>query len=526
MSSESNPFYRVAQQKNSNPFYQLAQKQKDYRRSIGHITSEEREGMEAPYGIASTVVEHPAQAAASIPGQALGFLESVQSASDPFQAILRASQGRNLVETPITEAYEKVTGISDLPEEHKENLDIMNMVLGAMGIGPEVFAKMTPSAQKYIRSIASKLKKSSAPRPPPPSPPPAPSAAPISGTAGRTPILEHPFVEKTKSDLKELGSKVKERIFGPDISIEIPKSISPEKFRNTTKGGMELERAVSSQYKKLSNLEKKAYEKSRVLNRNVEAIHPDLEMSLRNSLEELEKIPDPSAPLKRFIESTRKVLSRISERAPSGELIGYKPISNQVLIDQIQEYNQIPKFDFPTDTKTGIFKTLINKLTEAVDKTAAKSPQANRAWKQAKELHARKSDLFGDADVSKWTKLADKNYSKEFISSIDIDKIRKLAPILKESSHGRGVLQKMKRDLVEKMFEDYFPVGKRFEKKEIAAALAELEPILTKTELKVVERLFEEAQTPGAKAASLSYKFYKYFRRPAATALREISSAK
>lgn len=503
MSSESNPFYKLAEQKNSNPFYKLAQQKKDYRRSLGHISPEEREEMEAPYGLASTIKEHPFQAAASIPGTALGFLESVQSAADPFHALMRASAGKDLIETPLTEAYEKGTGISELPQEHKENLDLMNMVLGFLGVGPEALTRMGPEAQNFVKSMVSKLRK-------PPGTPPL---------GGGVPSAASGFVKGKVTQLKE-------KVFGPNISVEIPKSISPGKFRNTTRGGMELERAVSSQYTKLNKAEKKAYDISRQANKNVEAIHPDLEVSLRESLVELEKIPDPSAPLKRFIESTKKVLNTISERSMEGDLIGYKPISNQVLIDQIQEYNQIPKFDFPTDTKTGIFKTLINKLTGAVDKTAATNLQANKAWKKAKELHAKKSELFGDADVSKWTKLTDKNYSKEFRSSIDIDKIRKLKPVLEESAHGKDVLQKMKRDLVEKMFEEYFPLGGRFEKEEISAALAELEPIMTKQELKVIDRLFEEAQTPGAKAASLGYKFYKYFRRPASTILKEASGIK
>jgi len=207
-------------------------------------------------------------------------------------------------------------------------------------------------------------------------------------------------------------------------------------------------------------------------------------------------------------------MKEIGERAPDGSLIGYKPISNQTLINQIQEYNQIPKFDFPTDTKTGIFKTLINKLTSAVDATASKYPRANKAWQEAKAIHAEKSDLFGDPDVSKWTRLADKNYSKDFLSTIDIDKIRKLQPVLKRTSEGRSVLQKMKRELVQETLENTFSVGNRFNKEAISRQIAELEPILTAEEIKEVERLFAEAQTPGAKLASVASKLYKAIKNP------------
>jgi len=321
--------------------------------------------------------------------------------------------------------------------------------------------------------------------------------------------------------LKVSGKALKEKIFGPNISEEIPKSLSRERIKNTTSAGMELEKAVAKPYEELTKQENQAYEVSKKANKSIEAIHPELVHDLQASIEELSKIPDPSSPLKRYIISSRKLLRDLAEIDEAGTIHGYKPISNQILIDQIQEYNQIPQFDFPTDTKTGIFKSLIKKTTKAVDETAAKHPKANKAWKEAKEIHARKSELFADRDVAKWTKLADKNYSAEFSSSINIDKIRKLEPVLKRTAEGRGVLQKLKREIVERMFKDYFPVGKRFDKAEISRAMAELEPILTADELKVIEQLFKEAQTPGAEAASIVSKFYRYLKRPS-TAVKEI----
>lgn len=506
MNSESNPFYRLAEQ-NSNPFYRLAQNKKalgEHGSVVGGFAGK----------LLETATEAPSQIFKELPVAGAKALEAPIGVPQTIANIISSLVG------PASPPEERETFLSHLspPEKTKMASEILgeyfrqNLPEHLHG-GAEAISDVESMLMPFLKNakVPEFVKK----------------GTPISsGSPPGAPPFKIPSVKETTSKLKKLGGQVKEIILGPNIAEEIPKTISPEKFKNTTKAGMELERAVSSPYKRLTRLEKKAYDRSRAANRGVEAIHPKLEASLKGSLEELEKIPDPSAPLKRFIESTKKVLNNISERAPSGELVGYKPISNQVLIDQIQEYNQIPKFDFPTDTKTGIFKTLINKLTEAVDKTAKKFPQANRSWKKAKELHARKSELFADPDVSKWTKLSDKNYSKEFRSSIDIDKIRKIKPVLEETAHGRDVLQKMKRDLVEKTFEDYFPLGKRFERREIAAALSELEPILTKKELHVVERLFEEAQTPGAKAASLGYKFYKYFKKPVSTALKDVSAVK
>ncbi len=352
----------------------------------------------------------------------------------------------------------------------------------------------------------------------------APSASKAVPPRGSKDSVQKMFEERTAlspqttseitEDLKNVGKSVKEKILGPNISEEIPKSISPERIKNTTSAGMDLEKSVGGIYKKLTAQERKAYDISKIANQAVEGIHPELVAELETFLTEAENIIDPSAPLKRYIESTRKILNEISERTPNGGLIGYKPISNQKLINQIQEYHQIPKYDFPTDTKTGIFKTLTNKLTEAVDRTAAKFPEANKAWKAAKRKHAEKADLFDPDSVSKWTKLADKKYSKEFISTINVDDIRQLEPVLKLSKEAQKLLQQMKRELVEKTLEENFSVGTRFDKKQIARKIAELEPVFTPEEIKVVEKLFEEAQTPGAKVASLGSKFLKYIRHP------------
>ncbi len=351
--------------------------------------------------------------------------------------------------------------------------------------------------------------------PPPPQPPESDFRAPLSPDTGLGP--------KLAPHVKQVAEDIKEGLFGPDISQKIPESLSKERIKNTTSAGMELEKAIAKPYEKLSAEANNAYEASKKANKGIEAIHPELVEDLRNTIAELEKIPDPSAPLARYIVSSKKLLKDLAEIGVEGDVIGYKPISNQILIDQIQEYNKIPTFDFPTDTKTGIFKTLIRKLTNAIDKTSAKHPKANAAWKKAKELHARKSELFDDPDVAKWIKLSDKNYSKEFLNSIDIDKIRKQTPVLELSPEGKEILQKMKRDLVEKMFEEYFPVGRRFDKREIARARAELEPILTEEELKMIDQLFEEAQTPAAKAASLVAKFYRFMKRPS-SAIKELGN--
>lgn len=463
-----------------------------------------------------TASEYPSQLAKRAPQAVAKVIESVGPEGGKF--IAQLVQG--LLGQP-SEVPDRETFLSHLTPPQKTK--IASELLGewaSEGLpenlqeGGEAIADLEGLILPFLKRLApskATLKKLSSIGERPPSPgAPSPSGPGFADTVGE---LKGAAKDATQL-VKEVGKDLKQKILGPNISEEIPKSLSKERIHNTTTGGMELEKAVAKPYEELTAQENKAYEISKKANKSIEAIHPELVDDLRSSIQELEKIPDPSAPMRRYIVSSRKLLRDLAEIDHSGGVVGYKPISNQTLINQIQEYNQIPQFDFPTDTKTGIFKSLIRKLTESIEKTAAKNPEAIQSWQKAKEIHSRKSDLFADRDVYKWTKLADKNYSKEYLNSIDIDKIRKMTRVLELSEEGKSALQKLKRDLVEKVFDEHFSVSGRFDKKEISRALAELEPVLTPEELKAIELLFEEAQTPGAKAASVVSKFYRYMKRP------------
>lgn len=480
-------------------FLEKQKKEEDYKPGSFFHRKERRPG-----GIVGAVAEHPKEALAE--AAISGTVGAVESGGPLGGTFPKGSLLERLSRPPgfspengPTEFLRDKAGITELPPEEREELEAFSGLVNIFG----------PWAAQKIYSGIKNLKPSASalPKEPPSEPPPSDSSVfPKSG--------EPAISGEITNDLKAVGKEVKENLLGPNISEEIPQSISKERIKSTTHAGQELEKAVGEAYQDITGKINKAYHKSRNMNKNIESIHPELVDNLQKASEDFKKIPDPSAPVARFIKSVEKLDNLLVERAPDGSIIGYKPVSNQILIDQIQEYNSIPDFDFPTDTKTGIFKPLINKLNVAIEKTAANHPKAIESWQEAKNLYAERSNLFSDPDVAKWTKLTDKNYSKDFLSSIEIDKIRKLTPVLKEASHHRDILQKMKRELVREKLDKFSSVGNRFKKQEIAEELAELEAVLTKDEIAEIERLIEESRTLPAKALSIADRFYKYLRRP------------
>lgn len=466
---------------------------------LSHI---EKEGINGrPYGLASFVANKPKEALAgaaisNIVGAAEG-IEALSRLGQPLGVAGQLFKNEAGLESPLTDKLNELAGVNELSKQDQIEAQVLNFVTGFIPAERLIgLLKGGAGAAKTALGIGKEFK-----------------AAKQAGELGLP-----------EQSLKEVGEKVRKATFGPNLEKEVPEILSAEGIKNTTSAGRELKEAVSEEAAILKESKKKAYAKSDALNKKAEIIDTDLISELEADLPELEAIPDPSATVKRYIESTKKMLHSLVERGPNGEIIGYKPISRQTLINQQKQYNLIPKEDFPTDTKTGIFKRLSGKINGALERSAAQFPEAQQALEEAKALHAQESELFSDAEVYNLTSFERGDLSKDFINKLNPDSMAKLKPVLERSEKGRIIFQKMKRAIVEKELKEFIGLGARFEEKEISRRLSEYSEVFTEKEIKEIEKLFQEARTPGARATSLAYKFYKFLKRPS-TIIREASKS-
>lgn len=455
----------------------------------GIPTDEERSQMQYPYFTGSAFAQHPIEGLANIPISMIGGLENLG------RLISSGETG-----SPLADYLSKLTGFSDLPEEAKEHLDIGAFAAGFLpGLAPEIGA-----AAKGLKNLPGKLK----------------SIGTSAGAEiGLPSTLPSGTTGEIGSEFSALGKSIKEGFLGKSLSKTVPEIFTTKELPNTTNSGIALEEAIhtndATAYKPLDKL----YRTSEKLNAAYEQTHAPLMQKLVNKVQEWEKIPAPSAPLQRAINDAKKMISELGE-SYNGNIVGYRPISNQNLIQQVQEWRKAADFEYPHGSDTGAIKSLISDVTTAIDDTAkslSSTPQGRKAvasWDKAKSAYSKWAEIFRNPVVDKWRKLTDKAYSKNYLSSLNLDDIRQLTPALELSADGQAQLQILKRRMAEKLLKEYFDLGGKFKKGEISEILSELESIYTQEEIKALKTAFEESRTPGAKLTNILVKLYKAWKRP------------
>ncbi len=85
------------------------------------------ESGERHYGIASTAKKYPVETFSSIPIEnVIKPLESLSSIN-PLDMAARVLQGKSIFQTPISDKLEEISGINKLPQQAKEDLDVLNV---------------------------------------------------------------------------------------------------------------------------------------------------------------------------------------------------------------------------------------------------------------------------------------------------------------------------------------------------------------------------------------------------------------
>jgi hypothetical protein len=329
-------------------------------------------------------------------------------------------------------------------------------------------------------------------------------------------LEEGRFAEEKKlpfPDLSKKGASLKDRVteMGEDLglrppSAEPPKNLkedvgrifSDQPFYNTTKGGQTqkniIMKADQQKYRKVN----KAYDISRQLNNNINEIHPSLFNALEGYLNELKLIPAPSGPQKDLITSLEKILDALGEYTVTeeGERIfsGYKPVSNQILLDQAKSLRQKIDYDFAHGNAKNIFKPIINEIEEAALNAAKDSGnlEAAESLIGAKKEYKEWVEIFDSDYVRPFRDVTNKDYSKLYKSSLDLDEFNVLNQILDKSPEGQLVSKAMKKDLVEKNISKYFEKPKDYTTDEFKKTLRELEAVITDEESEKLLNTFKE----------------------------------
>ena len=317
---------------------------------------------------------------------------------------------------------------------------------------------------------------------------------PTEPSAGEPPsdLISYPSVGDTEkigpSGIQEL---VKSSKVNPD---KIGDVFSKRAFKNTSQGG----KAISNEIRALDDAAYKAvnknYEISRSLNKGVIVERPILVGELRNSLKELEQIPSLSSPEKQLRTSIKQILKRL-EGSEAGEFVGtYKPISNQILIDQIQSLRKKVDYDFAHGDASNIFRPTIRHLQESVENAASSNPKALNAWKEATNSYREWAETFDSPYVRPLRNTSNKDFSKMYKRTLDVDEYGVLKDVLNKSKKGRALSEMIERDLIEKRLGKFYKDPSKITLRELGAELRELEDIIDPKKLNKVMTSLLKAQ--------------------------------
>ena len=299
---------------------------------------------------------------------------------------------------------------------------------------------------------------------------------------------------------------------GEDLGLRpVPQRIHPEtnenliddvgnifsrnRFYNTTQGGHafrdEIRAIDQNVYRGVNQL----YARSRDLNSQISEIHPNLAGTLEDRIAELRAIPEPSNVQKRLLRASENILERLAVVGEDGEISGYLPINNQVLIDQVQSLRQIIDYDFSHGDIKNIFRPLINEVQDAALNAARSSgaPEAAEAINEARNAYRMWVEAFDNDYVRPFRDSSNQDYSKLFKSSLDFDEHNMLRRILNTTPRGQELLQGSTREIVEKNLGKFFENPKTANLKDFNAAVRELESVITPEQAQEVRDLFREA---------------------------------
>lgn len=370
-----------------------------------------------------------------------------------------------------------------LPKSFKNYFNNKHDALERMLIGDEPLPKSVyESQQKALKELQAQEKSELSRQIPP-------SLPSISSGDGKS------LTGRVTPSTKDLGLRPISNKPPKNLEEDIGSIFSPTSFKNTTEGGKSLKNEVmkldQASYRNVNNL----YKKSRELNAAIDEIHPNLAHSLLDRMQELKKIPEPSGPQKQLITALENILSDVAE-IQGDQILGFKPINNQILIDQVQSLRQKIDYDFTHGNAKNIFKPTINDLQEAA-RTAAEhagNKEALTSFDEARAAYKDWADTFDNDYLRPIRNVQNRDYSKMFKGSLDVDEFNELNKILQKSPEGEQISSALKRDLVNKYLAKYEGKPISSSMKDFDKDLKELGAVITPEEATSVRNKFLESK--------------------------------
>jgi len=237
-----------------------------------------------------------------------------------------------------------------------------------------------------------------------------------------------------------------------NVSDAIGDNFSPEEVKSYREAGQKNVEAIRSNDAHDYNEVKEAYKISENLNSSVTVEQPNLVQDLITSKNKLTKVPKLSPPQEQLLSAIDSILENTAILNKNGDVIGYKPINNNVLAEQAKALRYFMDFNFQHGNTRGIFTPTVNQIENAIETGAINSGNAEAATaeKRARKLYSNWAKDYDNDYIRPFRDTSNEDYIKLFNSVTEPDNLMVVNRILEKSNAGQQVSKMNKRALIEK----------------------------------------------------------------------------
>jgi hypothetical protein len=320
---------------------------------------------------------------------------------------------------------------------------------------------------------------------------PRPSAA----NENPAPLKDRVNVSDQQIGLRPTGSEGVD--YSTSFKNKILKNISEREVYNDSN----FAQGVQNEVQKVNDIVRtglnELYDEARELNQGIQATYTRLPHELLNFIEDPQNIPARGANTNQLIKKTEDIIDRLAtvERNENGDIesiTGYKPISNQTLIDQMQELRELIDLPYIEGKSKNKFLPIIGQINSALENTARANGNgaAIDALQNANAAFSTWAQYFDNQYVNPFRRRSEGGYESLYKKAVIPDGFMALQDVLNQSTHGRELVKALQREIVNDKLEPYFKNPRNIPKEKLDKTLRNLEPIIGEREVEDIRKEF------------------------------------
>ena len=301
-------------------------------------------------------------------------------------------------------------------------------------------------------------------------------------------------------------------------------------IENPTVSGSEATAAVRSSAKADQREVSKLYNINDELNKKVVFEHPELGNELNGIVNDLKGKGNLTPQEQQILRNAETTLDKLVSFDDAGNAIGFKEVSNELLLDQAKVLRNQMYYDYSEGNPTGVFNPLIRLYQDSAKEAAIATGNlaAAEANDVARAAHSEWARLYKNKYIKSFRNLSVDKPTALFESALSIDNYLQLDKVLSKTAAGQEVSSQIRRELVDKKLSKFFKNPKGSSLSDFNEAIKNLSPVLDAQESAQLRELFKEGQKsnyiPSKKLEKLSEPSAPKLQKTPKSNFREIES--